>query len=60
MPDVVIVDITLAGNVNGIDTYDGYGRDFMGDLSKYLGPDYAGKYAADYIRRTVAHRRRQG
>ncbi|MCE5239834.1 hypothetical protein LLH23_15310 [bacterium] len=38
------------GNVNGIDTYDGYGRDFMSDLSRYLGPRYAGKYAADYIR----------
>jgi len=38
------------GNVNGIDTYDGYGRDFMSDLSQYLGPKYAGKYAADYIR----------
>lgn len=38
------------GNVNGMDTYDGYGREFMSDLSKYLGPEYAGKYAADYIR----------
>jgi len=38
------------GNVNGIDTYDGYGPEFMGDLSRHLGPRYAGKYAADYIR----------
>ena len=38
------------GNVNGIDTYDGYGRDIMGDLSRYLGPDYQGKYVAAYIR----------
>ncbi len=38
------------GNVNGIDSYCGYGPDFMGDLSKYLGPEFAGKYAQDYIR----------
>lgn len=38
------------GNVNHIDTYDGYGPDFMADLSKYLGPQFQGKYPADYIR----------
>jgi len=38
------------GNVNGIDTYDGYGPDFMSDLSRYLGNKYVGKYGADYIR----------
>ncbi len=38
------------GNVNGIDSYDGYGPDFMSDLSKYLGADFKGKYVEDYIR----------
>jgi L-alanine-DL-glutamate epimerase-like enolase superfamily enzyme len=38
------------GNVNGIDSYDGYGPDFMDDLSKYLGEQYKGKYPQDYIR----------
>ncbi len=38
------------GNVNGIDCYDGYGPEFMSDLSKYLGPEFAGKYIPDYIR----------
>ncbi|MEN6545299.1 MAG: enolase C-terminal domain-like protein [Armatimonadia bacterium] len=38
------------GNVNGIDSYCGYGPDFMHDLSRYLGPAFAGKYPQDYIR----------
>ncbi|NLO73537.1 MAG: mandelate racemase/muconate lactonizing enzyme family protein [candidate division WS1 bacterium] len=38
------------GNVNGIDSYDGYGPDFMSDLSRYLGPEGAGKYVQDYLR----------
>jgi L-alanine-DL-glutamate epimerase-like enolase superfamily enzyme len=39
------------GVANGICTYDGYGREFMDhDLSRYLGPDYRGRYIADYIR----------
>ncbi len=38
------------GNVNGIDSYDGYGPDFMSDLSKYLGAEFKGKYVEDYIR----------
>lgn len=38
------------GNVNGIDTYLGYGPDFMSDLSRYLGPEFMGRYIADYIR----------
>ena len=38
------------GNLNGICTYDGYGPEFIDhDLSRYLGPQFAGKYAADYI-----------
>ncbi len=40
------------GNVNGIDIYHGYGPEFMSDLSKYLGPEFAGKYIEDYIRPT--------
>ncbi len=38
------------GNVNGIDSYRGYNAEFMDDLSKYLGPDFAGEYPEDYIR----------
>ena len=39
------------GNVNGIDTYAGYGPDYMAhDLSRWLGPAYKGKYPADYLR----------
>ncbi len=38
------------GVANGIDTYCGYGPDFMPELSKYLGPEFRGRYAADYIR----------
>lgn len=38
------------GNVNGIDVYEGYGSEHMGDLSRYLGSAYRGKYVADYIR----------
>ncbi len=38
------------GNCNGIDTYDGYGPEFMDDLSHWLGPDFAGEYATQYIR----------
>jgi L-alanine-DL-glutamate epimerase-like enolase superfamily enzyme len=38
------------GNVNGIDVYEGYGPEHMGDLSRYLGTPYRGKYVADCIR----------
>ncbi len=38
------------GVVNGIDTYNGYGPEFMCDLSRWLGPDFTGKYVADYLR----------
>lgn len=38
------------GNANGIDSYQGYGPEFMGDLSRYLGPAYAGKYISSYLR----------
>jgi L-alanine-DL-glutamate epimerase-like enolase superfamily enzyme len=38
------------GNVNGIDVYCGYGPDFMRhDLSRYLGPEFAGRYPAHYL-----------
>ncbi len=38
------------GNVNGIDSYQGYGPQFMSDLSRYLGPRYQGKYISQYLR----------
>jgi len=38
------------GVVNGMDTYDGYGPDYMGDLERYLGPAFHGKYLAQYLR----------
>ena len=39
------------GNVNGISSYAGYGRDFVShDLSAYLGENYRGKYLADFLR----------
>ncbi len=38
------------GNVNGIDSYRGYGPDFMDDLSRWLGPEFAGEYPEQYIR----------
>ncbi|UCC67065.1 MAG: hypothetical protein JSV79_07905 [Armatimonadota bacterium] len=45
------------GVANGISTYDGYGPQFMDhDLSRHLGPDFAGKYAADYIRKSYEPR----
>jgi L-alanine-DL-glutamate epimerase-like enolase superfamily enzyme len=38
------------GNANGIDTYDGYGKDFMaGDLSTWLGDDFKGDYVGDFL-----------
>ncbi|MGI6206725.1 MAG: enolase C-terminal domain-like protein [Anaerolineae bacterium] len=37
------------GVVNGIDTYDGYGPDHMSDLSRYLGPQFKGKYLSQYL-----------
>ena len=38
------------GNVNGIDSYCGYGPEHMPSLDKWLGPQFTGKYAQDYIR----------
>ena len=38
------------GNVNGIDTYEGYSKDYMSDdLSRYLGGQFKGKYIGDYL-----------
>jgi len=38
------------GKVNGICSYDGYGREFMEyDLSRYFGPEFQGKYLGDYL-----------
>ena len=40
------------GRVNGICSYDGCGREFMGrDLGAYLGRGFEGRYPADYLRR---------
>lgn len=38
------------GVVNGIDTYRGYGPDFMCDLSRWLGPEFKGRYVEEFIR----------
>ncbi len=37
------------GNVNEIDTYEGYGPHWMDDLSNWLGPDFEGRYVEDFI-----------
>ena len=43
------------GRVNGICSYDGCGREFMGrDLGAYLGSGFEGRYPADYLRREYA------
>lgn len=39
------------GKVNEIPIYNGYGREFMSDLSPWLGQEFKGKYIADYIRK---------
>ena len=45
------------GNINQIDTYDGYGPEFMEhDLSFYLGPQFKGRYIRDYIRQEYTPR----
>ena len=39
------------GKLNGVSSYDTYTAEFMAhDLSHYLGPDFAGKYPADYLK----------
>jgi L-alanine-DL-glutamate epimerase-like enolase superfamily enzyme len=39
------------GHANGIDSYRGYGPEFMGfDLSCYLGPAYRGVYPSQFLR----------
>ncbi len=38
------------GKAAGIDTYDGYGANHMDhDLSRWLGPEFQGRYIADYL-----------
>ena len=39
------------GKVNEISVYNGYGREFMSDLSPWLGEEFKGKYIADYLRK---------
>jgi len=42
------------GNANGMDTYAGYGRDFMtGDLSTYLGKEHKGAYVGDFVKKSL-------
>jgi len=39
------------GNVNGIDSYRGYGPEFMPfDLGRYLGPDFRNVYPSQFLR----------
>jgi L-alanine-DL-glutamate epimerase-like enolase superfamily enzyme len=39
------------GNVNGIDSYRGYGPEHMSfDMSRYLGPDYRGVFPSQFLR----------
>lgn len=39
------------GRVHGVDVYDTYGPEFMpNDLSRWLGPTFAGRYPRDYAR----------
>ncbi|MFN2204029.1 MAG: enolase C-terminal domain-like protein [Caldilineaceae bacterium] len=39
------------GHANGIDSYTGYGPEYMSfDLSRYLGPDFAGHYPSQFLR----------
>jgi len=43
------------GLANGISSYDGYGREFMAnDLSRYLGPEFAGRYPQEFLTASVA------
>jgi len=38
------------GNLLGLDVYKTYTAEFMPDLSTWLGPQFAGKYPADYLK----------
>jgi hypothetical protein len=43
------------GHANGIDSYCGYGPEFMGfDLSRYLGSGYRGVYPSQFLRQDYA------
>ncbi len=43
------------GNVNGISSYAGYGRDFVAhDLSAFLGDAFRGRYLSEFVRPTFA------
>lgn len=45
------------GNANGISSYDGYSAEFMNyDLSQWCGPEFFGKYPADYLHPTFKAR----
>jgi len=38
------------GVANSISSYDGYGPEFMGDLTRYLGDEFKGRYISDFLR----------
>ncbi|MCX5776348.1 MAG: hypothetical protein NTX32_01750 [Candidatus Firestonebacteria bacterium] len=44
------------GNANMICTYDGFGKDYMDDLSNYLGPKFKGKYIGDVLEKKYKDR----
>ena len=44
------------GDLLGLSSYDTYGPEFMPDLSRWLGREFAGKFAADYLRPTYEPR----
>ena len=44
------------GNVNGIDSYRGYGPEWMPDLSRFLGRDFAGVYPSQFLTQDYAPR----
>jgi len=42
------------GNVNGIDSYRGYGPEYMPDLSWFLSEEFAGVYPSQFLRQDYA------
>ncbi|MFB3879615.1 MAG: enolase C-terminal domain-like protein [Armatimonadota bacterium] len=44
------------GNANGIDSYRGYGPEWMPDLSRFLGNDFAGVYPSQFLLQDYAPR----
>jgi len=44
------------GNVNGIDTYDGFGQDMCKDMGHYIGRGYEGRYLSEFLSPSYAPR----